>query len=54
MEVESKEIDKECRDEKSVSHEAVSKSFWSIPGPWPSLPLIGTEWYHFYRSLSKV
>ncbi|KAF7493730.1 Ecdysone 20-monooxygenase [Sarcoptes scabiei] len=52
MEVESKEIDKECRDEKSVSHEAVSKSFWSIPGPWPSLPLIGTEWYHFYRSLT--
>ena len=30
------------------------KPFSSIPGPWPSLPLIGTGWYNFYCSLGMI
>lgn len=29
------------------------KPFHLIPGPWPSLPLIGTLWQHYFHTLSK-
>lgn len=28
------------------------KPFNRIPGPWPSLPLIGTLWQHYIYTLS--
>lgn len=43
-----KEGDRKKQQESRRTFEDQLKPFNSIPGPWPSLPLIGTGWQYFY------
>lgn len=43
-----KEGDRKKQQEIRRTFEDQLKPFNSIPGPWPSLPLIGTGWQYFY------
>ena len=38
---------KQCKS-STMDSTGHAKPFSSIPGPWPSLPLIGTGWQYFY------